>query len=138
MSKSYAQVCPIARTLDLIGQRWTLLILRDLFFGRSKFKELMRSSPGMPTRILSERLKMLEAAGIIERQIYSEHPIRAEYHLTAEGTSLAPVLSAISGWGITHRFDPGAQRAVRAKIDRHLRGGDKVPAAERRRLTGIA
>ena len=72
-------------TLDIIGERWTIIIIRDLYFGRSRFNELLESSPGMSTKILSERLKLLEAHGLVERRIYSEHPLRAEYSLTPAG-----------------------------------------------------
>ncbi len=102
MSRAYHQMCPIARTLDIVGERWTLLIVRDLFLGKTKFIELMASSPRMPARVLSDRLKMLEASGFVERAIYSEHPPRADYTLTALGRSFEPIAEALFRWGAEH------------------------------------
>jgi DNA-binding HxlR family transcriptional regulator len=116
VSRRYDQLCPIARTLDLIGDRWTLLIVRDLFFGSTKFKEFIEQSPGMPTKILADRLKSLEAQGLVRRSIYSEHPLRAEYHLTDAGRSLEPVLAAIAGWGMRHAVTPKERRVIEPLI----------------------
>lgn len=126
MNRSYDQQCPIARVLDLVGDRWTLLIIRDLFLGRSKFKDFIAHLPGIPTRILSERLKWLESQGIVERRIYSTHPLRAEYHLTELGYSLQPVVEAIAAWGLAHLFAPGERATVAAKIAR-LRAAAPAP-----------
>lgn len=117
MTKPYAQHCPIAMTLDVIGERWTMLIIRDLYFGRSRFNDLLAASPGMSTKILSERLKTLEAHGLVERRIYSNHPLRAEYHLTQRGLSLEPVLNAIGVWGGQNLVDPKDAAALFAKIE---------------------
>lgn len=124
MSRSYAQACPIARTLDLVGDRWTLLIVRDLFFRRSKFKELLEQSPGMPTKMLAERLKSLEAHGLVERRVYSEHPLRADYHLTKRGNSLAPVMEAIVTWGMAHVVAPAERAVIASKIDTSVRAAE--------------
>jgi DNA-binding HxlR family transcriptional regulator len=84
--------CPVARTLDVIGDRWTLLLLRDLFLdGPRKFQDCQRSLTGISPNTLSARLKTLEANGIIERRFYDEHPPRAEYLLTGKGRELGPV-----------------------------------------------
>ena len=91
--------CPVAGTLDVVGDRWTLLIVRDLLRGHSKFGELRRSVEGVTTTMLSDRLKRLEAEGVVERQIYSEYPPRAEYVLTAKGHALGMVVGALSAWG---------------------------------------
>lgn len=112
MPKLYGQLCPVARTVEILGDRWTLLIVRDLFLGKRRFKEFLESSPGLPTRVLSERLKHLEAHGLIERVVYSQHPLRAEYHLTDKGSSLEPVLAALARWGLEHRFDAKERAAV--------------------------
>ncbi len=117
MAKSYDQHCPIAMTLDLIGERWTILIIRDLYFGRRRFNELLASSPGMSTKILSERLKLLEQHGLVRREIYSEHPLRAEYHLTDKGASLESVLNAIGMWGGQNLVEPKDAAALFAKIE---------------------
>ncbi len=114
MRKRYEQNCPIARTLDIIGDRWTLLLIRDLFLGKGRYSDLLRSSPGVPPRLLSARLKMLEGHGLIERAIYSEHPLRAEYRLTPRGHTLFPVLKAIGDWGVANLFtdDPKVGEAA--------------------------
>lgn len=99
MSKAYGLPCPVAKTLDVVGERWTLLVVRDLLTGGSrKFQDLqasLRVAPG----ILSERLKALEDEGIIERSFYSTHPPRAEYKLTAKGRDLKMVVGALAIWG---------------------------------------
>jgi len=105
--KSYGQECPVARTLDILGDRWTLLIVRELFLGRTKFAEFQAQLPGIPTNLLGERLKQLEEYGIVGRRFYSEHPPRAEYLLTEKGKALDPVLGALSEWG-TRFTEPDA------------------------------
>jgi DNA-binding HxlR family transcriptional regulator len=94
--------CPVACTLDLIGDRWTLLIIRDLFQQKHRFSQFLESGEGIKTNILSERLKRLEAAGLVERARYQEHPPRYEYHLTEAGRSLSPILEAMYSWGRQH------------------------------------
>ena len=93
------QHCPVARTLDVVGDRWTLLILRDLSWGRAKFSALQASLDGIPANLLSERLKRLEQSGMIERVFYSDHPPRAEYKLSAKGKAFVPVLIAMRSYG---------------------------------------
>jgi DNA-binding HxlR family transcriptional regulator len=122
LTRSYKQICPVARTLDLIGERWTMLVLRDLFLRRSKFAEFIADSPTIPTRILSDRLKMLEERGFVAREIYSEHPLRASYHLTESGQTLAPVIEAIFRWGAEHTLNARERDAVFA----HLYGDAKA------------
>ena len=93
----------MARTLDVVGERWTLLILRDLFRrGPRKFQDLETSLAGIGPNTLSVRLKRLEEAGIVERRFYEQHPPRAEYILTGKGRSLGPVLLALKKWGETY------------------------------------
>jgi DNA-binding HxlR family transcriptional regulator len=116
MTKTYGQLCPIARTLDIVGDRWTLLILRDLFLGATKFSEFESQSLGMPTKILSDRLKLLEDNQLVERRVYSEHPLRAEYLLTARGQELEPVISAVFTWGMKHTMTPAERPIVRKRI----------------------
>jgi DNA-binding HxlR family transcriptional regulator len=127
VTRSYEQQCPIARTLDLVGDRWTLLIVRDLFFGKTKFTEFLQVSPGMPTRMLSARLKSLEADGLVERSVYCAHPLRAEYRLTDAGRSLRPVLEALVAWGLEHAITPEERSIVVEKINRLTAGVDPVP-----------
>lgn len=104
-TRPYDQACPIARTLDIIGDRWTLLIIRDLFVGVTRFNQFLESSQGLPPKVLSTRLRKLQDHGIVERRIYSEHPLRAEYQLTDFGRTLFPVIKAIGLWGFDHMFE---------------------------------
>ncbi len=93
----------MARTLDIIGERWTLLLLRDLFLrGSRRFQDFQESLPGVAPNILSARLKALEENGIVERHQYSERPPRLEYVLTAKGKSLGPIVAALRDWGTKH------------------------------------
>jgi DNA-binding HxlR family transcriptional regulator len=103
-TKPYGQACPVARTLDLIGDRWTLLIIRDLFLGKTRFSDFRKSMPAPPPKLLSERLERLETHGLVERVVYSKRPLRAEYRLTTKGRSLHPVLSTMVDWGLEHLF----------------------------------
>lgn len=92
--------CPITNTLDLIGDKWTLIVIRDmLFFGRKQFGDFLESPEGISTNILTERLKRLEKHGIIEKHSYQENPVRYEYFLTKIGHDLEPVLLEINSWG---------------------------------------
>jgi DNA-binding HxlR family transcriptional regulator len=104
MTKSYQQThCPIARALDIIGERWTILLLRDLLRqGPRRFQDFQASLPGVAPNTLSARLKAMEAHGLIARRLYSEHPPRLEYYLTDKGQSLGPVLKALWEWGQCH------------------------------------
>ena len=91
--------CPVARTLGMIGDRWTILILRDLFRGYRRYNDLLRSLDGISPNLLADRLKRLEKHGIVERELYCERPPRGEYRLTWRGRRLAPVLEAMRQWG---------------------------------------
>jgi len=96
--------CPVARTASVIGARWTALILRDLLLheGVRRYHELLESLTGIAPNTLSERLKALEAAGVIERRFYERHPPRAEYVLTSLGKDLGAVIRAMRTFGETH------------------------------------
>ena len=110
MSALYDMNCPVARTLDIIGERWTVLILRDLLReGPRKFQDFERSLAGISPNTLSARLKRLEEHGIIARRFYEQHPPRAEYELTEKGRALGPVLRALLDWGRRHTEGPGPQ-----------------------------
>jgi len=103
ISAPYDMRCPIARTLDIIGERWTILILRDLVVGGpQKFQDFQQSLAGISPNTLSARLKRLEESGVVERRFYEQHPPRAEYLLTAKGRALGPVLKALLDWGRAH------------------------------------
>jgi DNA-binding HxlR family transcriptional regulator len=95
-------LCPIACTLDLVGDKWTLLVLRDLFHGKAHFSEFLASPERIATNILAERLARLTESGLVER--YSSPTIagREAYRLTQKGASIGPVLEQISAWGLAH------------------------------------
>src|SRR5437764_12961684 len=96
LSAPYDMRCPIARTLDIVGERWTILILRDLVVsGPRKFQDFERSLAEISPNTLSTRLKRLEEARIVERRFYEQHPPRAEYLLTEKGNELPPVLKVL-------------------------------------------
>lgn len=95
--------CAIAATLDVVGDRWSLLIVRDLLFrGTLRYGDLAASAEGVPTNTLADRLRKLTEAEIIEREQYSSRPARYSYRLTDRGRALAPVLDAMATWGTTH------------------------------------
>jgi len=93
--------CPIEVTLDVIGKKWTVLIIRELFNGKKRFSEIADSLP-ISSKLLTERLKELEAHGIILRTLYPEIPPRVEYTLTESGKTLSSVLDALRDWGAGH------------------------------------
>jgi DNA-binding HxlR family transcriptional regulator len=95
------RVCSIADALDVVGERWSLLVLRELGFGVHRFSDIQVNT-GAPRETLALRLRTLEEHGIIERRRYSEHPPRDEYALTAAGQELLPVLGALRAWGERH------------------------------------
>lgn len=101
--------CPISAGLDLLGDRWSLLVIRDLmFFGKKRFGELLASPEKIPTNILTERLRRLEAAGLIRKVPYQTSPVRHEYRLEKKGADLLPVLRALIEWANLHL--PGTGR----------------------------
>jgi len=100
MANGYGQDFPIARALDVIGEKWSLLILRDLFRkGPLRFQALQESLAGVAPNTLSARLKGLESQGVIEARLYETHPPRFEYLLTEKGRALGPVLKSLHNWG---------------------------------------
>ena len=115
--KSYSDMdCSLAQTLEIVGERWTLLILRDAFFGVSRFEQFQRRL-GVARNILSARLATLVEAGILERRALTEGGRRAEYHLTDKGRDLQPALLALTQWG--DRWYPGAHPGPRIEfVDR--------------------
>jgi DNA-binding HxlR family transcriptional regulator len=102
MKKTYNLACDIAQSLNILGDRWTLLIVRDLLLGKHTFNEIKASLEGISSNILSERLQSLESEGILFSDIYSTHPPRYQYKLTESGMALRFVLDAIGIWGGTY------------------------------------
>ena len=106
--------CAVACTLDLIGDKWTLLIIRDMFFGKNRYKDFQDSAEQIPTNILTNRLRKLEKARLVSREPYQENPVRYAYKLTAAGKTLGPVLHAMVNWA-----------------------GDNLPGVRRPKPTGV-
>ncbi len=102
MKKTQRSVCPVACALDLIGDKWTLLVVRDLACGKRQFGEFARSPEKIATNILADRLERLVAHGLAEKYAADELPHRECYRLTAKGKTLGPVLSAVAEWGLAN------------------------------------
>ncbi|MGI8553678.1 MAG: winged helix-turn-helix transcriptional regulator [Dehalococcoidia bacterium] len=123
--KSFADMpCPIARSLDIVGEWWTLLIIRDALAGASRFEDFRKS--GIADNILSTRLDFLVHEGVLERRAYQAHPPRSEYVLTDKGHELLPVVAALGMWGL--RWTKGGGEPPRFL---HRRCGSEVEATFR-------
>src|SRR6188768_1690946 len=126
--KSYRQFCGVARALDRIGERWTLLVVRNLLLGPRRYSDLLAETPGITTNLLAKRLRELCAAGIVERRRTSA-PLRAEvYALTPEGETLEPVIMELGRWGGRFLDRPRAGDTVNIgwgllSMKRRYRGG---------------
>jgi DNA-binding HxlR family transcriptional regulator len=108
-------VCPISNTLDILGDKWTLLVVRDMFVGKKTYGEFLASPEGIPTNILAERLKRLEQHGIIHKAPYQQAPVRYAYQLTPKGEQLSEVIKAIIKWGLENI--PGTRAAMMEKSE---------------------
>jgi len=114
--------CPISNVLDLLGDKWTLIVIRDmLLFEKKLYKELAESTEGIPTNILADRLKRLESSGIIRKEAYQQNPPRYSYRLTAKGFDLYPVLRELISWGAKHipgipRGDPAFFKEIEKRV----------------------
>ena len=100
--RSYNQPCPIALALDILGDRWTLLILRDLMSGLQRYGDILDNCEGLSPNLLSNRLKLLESEGLVHRHYFKELPPRVEYTLTEKGWGVRPVLLSLIQWAATH------------------------------------
>src|SRR5262249_26726880 len=99
VAKRYGQHCPVAKSLDLIGERWTLLIVRDLLRGSARLQDLRAQLSGLPPKLLAGRLQRMEREGLVARELYSKRPPRASYALTDRGRGLGLVVGALAIWG---------------------------------------
>ncbi|MCI5048070.1 MAG: helix-turn-helix transcriptional regulator [Aquisalinus sp.] len=100
--------CPVARSLSVLGDRWSLLVIRDMMlFGKRTFNEFLESEEKIPTNTLATRLKQLEEAGLISKRAYQDNPPRFQYELTDAGAALAPVLRAFRDWCRDHYESTG-------------------------------
>src|SRR6266851_1502592 len=141
VARRYDQACPVAKSLELVGERWTLLIVRDLLAGQRRFQDLQESLAGIAPNILSERLKLMEEHGLIRRSFYSDHPPRAAYDLTDKGRELGVVVGALAAWGARHVYKRA--RLVHADSGREVRlgyfradTGERVPGSSIRLSRG--
>jgi DNA-binding HxlR family transcriptional regulator len=114
LNREYDQVCSVARTLEVLGERWTLLIIRDVFNRRRRFDQIQENL-GIARNVLTARLAWLVQEGILEKRRYQEHPPRHEYFLTEKGLELWPVMIAMIHWGDRHLADSGPPMLIRHK-----------------------
>ena len=122
---AHAAFCPYYhRAVELIGRRWTGAILRALLSGVERFSDLTETIPGLSDRMLSERLKELEAEGIVARTVIPETPVRIAYHLTPKGRSLSSVIEAVSAWAEAWRPDDRADHDGQAEAGAGRAGAD--------------
>ena len=103
LTKAELPECPVATTVQLIGNKWKLLILRNLMMRPWRFNEMLRSIPGLSQKVLTDNLRALEADGLITRTVYPEVPPRVEYALSELGETLRPVFSALESWGNSYQ-----------------------------------
>lgn len=113
--------CPIAAALELVGERWSLLIVRELWLGASRFGEIVAGT-GAPRDRVAARLKALEDAGIITRTVYQTSPPRFDYRLSAAGAKLAPVLESLLTWGLAHAVSSDDPDRREAYTIHHIEG----------------
>ena len=95
--------CPVEKTLNIIGKKWAILIIRDLLSGKKRFGQLLTSLAGISPRTLSARLYDLEKNGVLAKKVFSEIPLRTEYSLTKKGKSLYSILDQMNKWGSSHK-----------------------------------
>lgn len=112
--RSYQQYCPAARALDLVGERWTLLIVRDLLAGPKRYTDLQEGLPGIGPNVLAQRLRSLEGAAIVGRRRLAPPAASTVYELTELGSGLRPVLTELFSWGLQVLGHPGNEDAVKA------------------------
>jgi DNA-binding HxlR family transcriptional regulator len=132
-SDLYRSLCPLAAALDLVGDKWSLVIVRDMTIKKRRYQDFQNSPERIPTNILANRLKTLERHGIIKRRRYQTRPVRYEYLLTRKGAELLPVLQQLALWG--HKHIPGRwtppEWFLRARPDDLETGPGLLPKANR-------
>ncbi len=102
MAFSYRSPCPVASALDVVGDRWSLVVLRTIFAGCRTYGDLAGMSEGISTNILADRLARLEEFGLVTKTPYRMHPVRNEYRLTRAGADMLPILQALADWSLKH------------------------------------
>lgn len=144
-SASAPRVCSVARTLELIGEKWAILAIREVFLGNRRFDEMVRRT-GAPRDTLAARLRTLTTAGVLERNQYSAHPSRYEYRLTNAGRDLYPVIVTLMNWGDRYLAGPeGPPLVLEHNCGRQLSAhlacdacGQRVDARDTRPLTAVS
>ena len=104
-TRTRRSLCPVACTLDILGDRWTMVIVRDLVRGARRYGDFLASPEKITTNILADRLKRLESEGIVERERYQDNPPRFEYRLTQKGRDLGPLIKAMVAWATAYRSE---------------------------------
>lgn len=123
--------CPLASALDLLGDKWSLVVVRDATVGKRRYGDFLGSPEGIPTNILADRLKRLERLGILRKQVYQARPRRYEYLLTEKGADLLPVLQQLVHWARKHipnRWSPPPWfvEATPERLLERLAGGEQT------------
>jgi DNA-binding HxlR family transcriptional regulator len=111
--KRYGQLCPLARALDVVGERWSLLVVRELLLGPRRYTDLLAGLPGVPTNLLANRLKDLQAAGVVTQRVLPPPSAATVYELTEAGRALRGALGELRAWGQRYGPAPQAEDAVR-------------------------
>lgn len=127
--RGYRQFCPVARALDAVGERWTLLLVRELLLGSWRFTDLLEALPGLGTSLLAERLKQLEADGLIRRVKLPPPAGSTAYQLTESGKRLGPVVVALGSFGAGLLDEPAPGETVRADLLALYTAGSAKPEA---------
>lgn len=112
-------LCPIATTLDIVGDKWTMIVVRDLLIGASQYGDFLKSPEKIPTNILADRLNRLIVEGLVEKTPYQDRPVRHEYKLTDKGRRLLPVLQEICRWA--NRFYPKSWKPPESFMKRRVK-----------------
>ena len=112
LMKHYGQACAIARALDVVGERWSLLLVRELILGPRRYRDLAAGLPGIPSNVLAARLKELQAAGVVTRRTLPAPADVTVYELTGAGRALQPILDELLDWGLRYAPEPSGDDAV--------------------------
>lgn len=118
MTECKRSPCPVACVLDILGDKWTLLVVRDLLFGKHTFTALLDSAEHIPSNILADRLKRLEQAGVVCREPYQERPRRYAYHLTDKGRELGGVLRGMVAWANKYIAGTLDMNAIETRLEK--------------------
>ena len=128
-ARSYRQFCPVAKALDVVGERWTLLLVRELLLGPRRFTDLLDVLPGLGTSLLAERLRQLEAAGLVHRERLPPPAGATAYHLTEAGLGLGPVVGALAAFGARLLGTPAPDELVRPELGAMYAAASAEPGA---------